>query len=228
VRLDESLLKRGIELIVTDIDRGLSSYSQEEWFGSAFLAAALRIFSEVNDRSNADKCVLSLLESQQPTGDFCGPATNLEGSRVPSEWHTAQAIIALSKYDGVKTEKIAGPIDKACNWLAMRQRENGSWGVQEPPYSMYSTTFTGYAVIALAAGGDKFSSGISKSLKWLRGQQISSGAFGDLGSCVMAMAAFQALRGPAFALEIPIPMFLRIQTALSSGSPRAPIGGSGV
>ncbi len=214
----ESVLKRAIEFIVADVERGLTSYSQQEWFGSGFLAAALRIFSETGDRDNARKCVMALLDAQFETGDFCGPVTKPEGTKVPSEWHTAQAVIALARYDGpqAEREKIANATDRACDWLVRRQRENGSWGVQAPPYSMYSTTFTGYATIALSHSPSKYSDAISRSLKWLKAQQVSSGAFGDIGSCVMAMAAFQALRGQAFAFEIPIPIFLRVQTTLGS------------
>lgn len=209
---DEPLIARAIEFIADEIARGLAQSRDQEWVGAGFVAAALETLSITGMADAANKAVQLLLESQGPDGDFFGP--DRTGPRVPSEWHTTQAISALARFAGPRA---ANAVAHACAWLASRQHINGAWGVAEEPYSHYNGFFTAFAVIALADAGQQASIHVTKAVKWLRGQQLASGAFGDLGSSLMAMAALQRLQGPAFSLKLPIPIFLRIQAVLSGG-----------
>jgi hypothetical protein len=79
---------------------------------------------------------------------------------------------------------------------------------------MYNVFFTSYACIALADAGSEYARFVSKACKWLRAKQLASGAFGDIGSSLMAMAALQRVHGRVFTVDLPIPTFLRIQATL--------------
>jgi pyruvate,water dikinase len=209
---DEPLVAKAINFVSDQITRGLDSSSEKEWYGAGFLAVAMRLFSELGMKEKVTECAKLLLHSQASSGEFCG--LNKEGLRVPSEWHTAQAISALFQY--ANDTVLRNAITCACDWLLERQHRNGSWGVTEGPYSRYNTFFTAYAVLALTDAGPNYTNSVGKACKWIRGQQVASGAFGDLGSSLMAMATFQKIHGPVFTISMPIPMFLRVQTTLSA------------
>ncbi len=209
----EPLLRRPLGYIQGELNQSLTASKEQEWFGAGFLAVALRMFSEFELNADAQKCLQLLLTCQDVSGDFYGPNADQGGTKVPSEWHTAQAISALARCAGSNpgAERATAC---ACSWLLSRQQANGSWGVSYEPYQSYNTFFTAYCAIALMDANQPRDA-ILKAYKWLRGQQKASGGFGDLGSSLMAMSAIQTLRGTVFTLAIPIPVFARIQSTLS-------------
>lgn len=205
----EPVLAKPIKFIQNEIGHNLTTSKQQEWFGAGFLAVALRMFTELKMPSEANTCLRLLLDCQDKTGEFYGPNAEAHGNKVPSEWHTAQAISALAV---TRNELVAA--ERACVWLLARQQPNGSWGVSYEPYCFYNTFFTSYSVMALldAKAGPE---SVTRAYKWLRGMQKASGGFGDIGSSLMAVSAMQAFQGSAFTIEIPIPIFSRIQATLS-------------
>jgi len=215
VKADEPAISKALEYLVTEISGGLDVSRRQEWFGAGFLAAALTVFEELRLDSYADRCVQTLIDSQSADGDFQGPNARLKGSQIPSEWHTSQAISALTRH-GRHTDRTSESVMRACEWLLKRQNLNGSWGPSDEPYSAYNSFFTAYAVMAIADGGRREHEALVRAKRWLRGRQFASGAFGDIGSSLMSIAAFQTLDGPLFALSIPIPLFLRIQAILAA------------
>jgi hypothetical protein len=213
VFLGDPMLQRPVKFIQDEISRSLASCKEQEWFGAGFLAVALRMFTEFRMPEEASKCLDLLLSCQDATGNFYGPNAAPEGSKVPSEWHTAQAISALARATDRK-DRVKIAADKACKWLLSKQQVNGTWGVTYEPYRSYNTFFTAYSTIALLDAGLS-GDALQKAYKCLRGQQKASGGFGDTGSSLMAMSAIQTLKGDAFTLKIPIPVFVRIQSTLS-------------
>jgi hypothetical protein len=209
----EPTLQRPLKFIQEEINRSLASCKEQEWFGAGFLAVALRMFTEFQLKAEASKCLDLLLSCQDTTGNFYGPNAEPEGSKVPSEWHTAQAISALAR-TADSNDRVKAAADKACRWLLSKQQVNGAWGVSYEPYRSYNTFFTAYSTIALLDAGIS-GEAVQKAYKCLRGQQKASGGFGDTGSSLMAMSAIQTLKGDAFTLQIPIPVFVRIQSTLS-------------
>lgn len=211
---NDPMLERPLRFIQEELNHSLTASKGQEWFGAGFLAVALRMFSEFGLKKDAAQSLQLLLKCQNADGDFYGPNADQSGTKVPSEWHTAQAVSALARCtDGSSNVKSA--IETACAWLQSRQQGNGSWGVSYEPYQSYNTFFTSYCMIALldGIGQDEHT---TKAFRWLRGQQKTSGGFGDLGSSLMVMAAVQALKGSVFMLSIPIPVFSRIQSTLSN------------
>lgn len=89
-------------------------------------------------------------------------------------------------------------------------------GESSKPYSLYNSFFTSYAVLALCDASGDYKIPVNKACKWLKGQQKMRGDFGDLASSLMTIAALQKVYGPMFELKLPLPIFLRIQTTLSS------------
>jgi squalene cyclase len=170
------------------------------------------MFAELQMDEEVKTCLRLLLECQDPNGEFYGPSAEVHGTKVPSEWHTAQAISALAV-----TGNRGAPCERACNWLIARQQSNGSWGVSYEPYCSYNTFFTAYSLMALldAKIGE---TATSRALKWLRGMQKASGGFGDTGSTLLAVSALQLYHGSAFTMQMPLPLFSRIQAALGNNA----------
>jgi pyruvate,water dikinase len=210
----EPLLQRPLHFIQGELNQSLNASKEQEWFGAGFLAVALRMFSEFGLTADAIQCLQLLLTCQDLSGDFYGPNADKGGTKVPSEWHTAQAVSALARCAGDNSEAKRA-VDAACAWLLSRQQTNGAWGVSYEPYLSYNTFFTAYCMIALL-DANRSKDVVMKAYKWLRGQQKASAGFGDLGSSLMAMSAFQSLKGTVFTLAIPIPVFARIQSTLSN------------
>jgi pyruvate,water dikinase len=185
---------------------------EQEWAGAGFLAALVHLLHEIGHTSMLEEFGSRLKATQTADGDFPSWPDSSHGA-VPSEWHTAQAITALSRCCGDDTRTIAA-IQKAVSWLVSRQNPDGSWGVSGGPYAHYNTFFTSYAVIALADAGPPAAVVRGKAVRWLRGKQVASGSFGDTASSLMAMTALQETQGPLFSIELPLPFFLRIQNCL--------------
>lgn len=210
----EPVLARPVRFIQNEIGRNLEASKQQEWFGAGFLAVALRMFTELGMAPEAATCLQLLLQCQDPNGEFYGPSAAAHGTKVPSEWHTAQAISALAL-----TGNMGPPCLRACHWLIARQQSNGSWGVSYEPYCSYNTFFTAYSLMALLDSKIE-TPATGRAFKWLRGMQKSSGGFGDIGSSLLAVSALQSFHGAAFTLQMPLPLFGRIQSTL--GTSRIP------
>lgn len=202
---------RAIDVITNEMLAGLDSHNEQEWFGAGFLAAALNLALEIHNHEIAQRCATLLLASQTSGGEFCGPNAELNGSKVPSEWHTAQAVSALTRW---KNPDANEAIRRSIDWLLSRQKLNGSWGVDDEPYCRFNTFFSAYALMALMDAGVDNIDAVQKAMKWLRSQQLTSGAFGDAGATLLTLAALQRKTGPAFSLNFPLTLFLRIQQTL--------------
>ena len=217
ISTNDSVIKPGLAYVVNEIHRHLSRSRRQEWFGPGVLAVAIDLFAELEMHNLLSQCVELLLTYQKSNGEFYGPSLAHSGVKVPSEWHTAQAITALSKH--VVPSQVGGiqsMLDKSCHWLLSRQKIDGSWGVTYEPYCHYNTFFTSYAMIALSDAGKQYSESVQKARKWLRSKQLADGSFGDIASCLMAVSALQRYDGTVLAVRIPIPFFLRIQHILGN------------
>ncbi|HEX5758575.1 MAG TPA: PEP/pyruvate-binding domain-containing protein [Thermoanaerobaculia bacterium] len=212
--LDEPILAKAFSHVMDQLARGVTSVADQEWAGAGFVAVALQLLSESGRSPAVKDLVTLLLDTQTADGDF--PALHASGDRVPSEWHTAQVITSLMQCCADDAHA-ATAASKALEWLLSRQHSDGSWGVSAGPYAHYNTFFTSYAVIALSSAGySPATEQLARAVRWLRGKQVASGAFGDIASSLMAMTAFQVVYGPLFALELPLPLFLRVQHCLST------------
>ncbi len=211
--LDEPILASAFTQVTSQLARGMTSVAEQEWAGAGFLAVVLQLLHDARKQPMLDDFMSLLLEAQTAEGDF--PAF-YRGSRdpVPSEWHTAQAITALSHCCAGKGDVMTA-VQRAQDWLVSRQHGNGSWGVSAGSYSHFNTFFTSYAIVSFSNEDLPRSDTVTKALRWLRGKQLASGAFGDIASSLMALSAFQHVRGRIFSLDMPIPLFLRIQSCLS-------------
>ena len=214
IRPDEPMVRRPIEFVMREISSGSEDTNRQEWSGAGVLAVALQMFHELDAKEEMKSCVRLLLSIQSPDGDFSRPNMKENQIQVPSEWHTAQVISALVQ--SPRDVDVSKAITQACRWLENRQNVTGYWGVEDPPYSVYNCFFTAYAVIALSDAGVDRAKSINKACKWLKGQQNARGDFGDLASSLMALTAFQKVYGPMFTLKLPLPLFLTIQSTLST------------
>ncbi|MDP2367250.1 PEP/pyruvate-binding domain-containing protein [Rhodoferax sp.] len=214
IRPDEARFARALRFVIEEITKDLHQSRTQEWFGAGFLSAALSLFEELRNQELSKTCLRLLLESQATTGEFSGPSAHRTTPQVPSEWHTAQAISALASpnADGARMRAAMA----ACEWLSGRQHPGGSWGAVDSPYSQYNSFFTAFAVMALSDAKFHDTAAIARGTKWMRGQQVATGGFGDIGASLMVMAAMQKVSGPAFILSLPLPTFMRIQTTLSA------------
>jgi hypothetical protein len=183
-----------------------------EWFGAGFYAAALTLFLALDDTKGSRQCIELLLRSQTDSGDFAGIGGRND-PRVPSEWHTSQAITALSAVDEDDARKA---VARARTWLLSRQRSDGSWGTADGPYQRFKVFFTSYAVLALLSSDSLDRGAATKACRWLKHQQSASGRFGDVASSLMAMSALQAYHGAAFSMRIPTAVVLRLQAHLTT------------
>jgi len=213
VSSEESLIAGAVARVRDGLLHHTDGTDEQEWFGAGFYAVALRMFLTLGDHDNASFCVDKLLRLQAASGDFAGTDGGALGTRVPSEWHTSQAISALAS---VTEPNVQSAVIRAREWLLSRQQADGSWGSPEGPYKYFKTFFTAYAVLALIDSQQNDQSELAKACRWLRQRQTAAGAFGDIASSLMATIALQRFHGPAFSLVMPIPMFMRIQEYLST------------
>ena len=213
VSSEESLIAGAVAEVRDGLLEHTDGTDKQEWFGAGFYAVALRMFSELGHYDSASACVDRLMGLQAASGDFAGTHAGASGSRVPSEWHTSQAISALASVDD---PVVQSAVIRAREWLISRQQADGSWGSPEGPYKYFKTFFTAYAVLALLDSAQEDKSALAKACRWLKQQQTAAGAFGDIASSLMATIALQRFHGPAFSLVMPIPMFMRIQEYLAT------------
>lgn len=210
---EESLVARAADRVRYGLLDHTDSTDSQEWFGAGFYAAALRMFSTLEHVDSARVCIDRLLHLQATSGDFAGTDGGTAGARVPSEWHTSQAISALAS---VEDRDVQMAVTRARDWLLARQQADGSWGSPEGPYKYFKTFFTAYAVLAFIDSQQQDRGAAAKACRWLKQRQTAAGGFGDVASSLMAIVALQRFHGPAFSLTIPIPMFMRIQAYLST------------
>jgi pyruvate, water dikinase len=209
--VQEPIVTRGVNYVTEQLASG-SGPAGQEWAGAGFLALLIHVLYEIDRKPLLGEFGSRLIATQTAVGDF--PASSDAGSEdVPSEWHTAQAITALSRCCRDNTRAVEAA-ERAREWLVSRQNSDGSWGVTRGPYAHYNTFFTSYAVIALGDGGETRSAVVNKAVRWLRGKQLASGSFGDSASSLMVMTALQETQGPLFTIQLPLPLFLRIQSCL--------------
>jgi Phosphoenolpyruvate synthase/pyruvate phosphate dikinase len=210
---EDSVIARAADRVHKNLLDDTYNTNDQEWFGAGFYAVALRMFSTLEQMENAELCVERLLSLQAASGDFAGTNSASVGARVPSEWHTSQAISALA---GVKHLNVQKSVTLAQDWLLSRQQADGSWGSPEGPYKYFKTFFTAYAILSFIDSQQHDHSAVAKACRWLKQRQTAAGNFGDVASSLMAIKALQRFHGPAFSLTMPIPMFMRIQTYLSA------------
>lgn len=205
-------IKKGISYVKTQLEKGLTESQEKEWYGAAFLASSLTLFAIIKDKANCNKCVELLKNYQNTDGNFF--ISSNRNQSVPSEWHTSQVLLALSRINS--NEEINSMIQKACSWLITKQHNEGFWGVKDGIYSLFNTLFTSYAIIALQDSGKNHNEEINKATKWLKSKQILNGSFGDIWSTLMAITAIQKISGSLFTFSIPLPLYTKLQQALSN------------
>lgn len=210
--IDNDRVKKGVAYVKSQFEKELSESKDKEWYGAAFLASALRLFYLIGDNVECKKCLHLIKSYQDADGNFFINTANNQG--VPSEWHTAQVVSTLCLFQDDDEVKIM--INKACNWLVKKQNKEGSWGAKEGVYSLFNITFTSYSIMALRDSGYDYTDEISKAIKWLKSKQTLNGSFGDVWSTLMALTAIQKVNGSLFSFSIPIPLYAKLQQAIST------------
>jgi len=211
--LENDKIKSGVAYVKAQFEKELSESKDKEWCGAAFLASSLKLFSLVGYDSECKRCVQLLKNYQDTDGNFF--INTIQNQSVPSEWHTAQVISALRLLNSNDVE-INAMINKACSWLVTRQKKEGYWGAKEGTYSLFNITFTSYSIMALNDSENDYTDEISKAIKWIKSKQTLNGGFGDVWSTLMAATAIQKVNGPLFSFSIPIPLYAKLQQAISN------------
>jgi len=81
---------------------------------------------------------------------------------------------------------------------------------------LFNITFTSYSIMALNDSENDYTDEISKAIKWIKSKQTLNGGFGDVWSTLMAATAIQKVNGPLFSFSIPIPLYAKLQQAISN------------
>jgi len=213
ISLENDKIRSGVAYVKAKFKKELSESKDKEWYGAAFLASALKLFHLVGDDSECKRRVKLLKSYQDTDGNFF--INTIQNQSVPSEWHTAQVISALRLLNSNDPE-INVMIGKACSWLVTRQNKEGYWGAKEGTYSLFNITFTSYSIIALTDSENDYTDVIAKAIKWIRSKQTLNGSFGDVWSTLMAITAIQKVNGHLFSFSIPIPLYAKLQQAISN------------